>query len=80
MTKSKVRFVITRGFVQVPYKMRDAKGKVVKEETGGFVEDWEHGRLWALLDLEKHKTLDLNFEIQKLVDKAEKLIKEAKGK
>ena len=67
-----LKYVITKGYIKIPFRELDEKGKVIKEHQGGFVEDWNKGRLWVLIDIEKHEVVDGSFNPSKLLKKAVK--------
>lgn len=70
-----LKLAITRGFIKLALVEGD---KVVQE--GGFEENWETGRLWVLVDVEKNEVVDGSFTPHEILKKALKYAKEkAKG-
>jgi hypothetical protein len=68
MTEVDLKKVITKGYIQLAMQQIDqSTGEVIKEEKGGFVEDWENGTLWVLLDVEKTSMIDADFNLNKLI-------------
>lgn len=74
------RFVITKGFIKIPSRLLDEKGKVIKKEEGGFVADWEHGRLWAILDMKNNSMIDGDFDLKKLIMRTDEVVAKVKEK
>jgi len=51
----------------------DSTGKTIS--PGGFVEDWEKGLLWVLIDFNKNEVVDGSFNPSQLIKKAVEYIK-----
>jgi len=60
---------ISKGYIKLAHRIVDKDGKVIEEDKGGFVFDREKGRLWVLIDLDKHEVIDGSFSLDTVVKK-----------